>query len=76
VKTHAHPYGLPTGPIVLRMCALDVDRGRNGVARTGERKEERVALLVDLNALLAPEGVTNDPAVIGDQLGVTLAEPL
>ena len=55
------------------MGALHLDRGRNGVARTGECEEERVALYVDLNALVPPEGVANDLAVIGDQLAVTLA---
>ena len=47
----------------------------NGIARTAERDEERVALCVDLDAVVSSERVAQQPAMRGEQLLVCVAEP-
>jgi hypothetical protein len=75
-----HPHADPTldavGPGVARERALAVDRRLDPVARTGERDEERVALGADLVAVVRDERLTEEPAMVGQQLAVPLAELL
>ena len=52
------------------------DRRGNRVAGTREGEEERVALRIHLDAIAPAELLAEDPAVLRDDLGVAVAEPL
>ena len=77
-RVHAHPdaKALALRPGVGLERALGGNGGRNGVPRTLEGVEERVALRVELAAAARAEGVADDPPVLGERLGVAVAEPL
>jgi hypothetical protein len=49
---------------------LRIDRGGYGIARAGERDEERVALRVHLAAAVRGEGCPQQAAVLGEQVTV------
>ena len=49
-----------------------LSRGRQGSGRRGKREEERVALGVDLDAVVARERIANDAAVRGEGIGVSI----
>jgi hypothetical protein len=59
---------------VLGERALAVHGGANGVPRARERVEERVALRVDLAAPGGLEDLAQEPAVVGHDLPVAIAE--
>jgi hypothetical protein len=62
---------------VVAQAPLRVDGGRDGVASTCEREEERVALRVDLASARAAERVADDPPVVaGDDPVAVVAELL
>jgi hypothetical protein len=61
---------------MLGVRTLQLNRRGDCIACAGEREEERVALGVDLDPLVPLERVADELAMIGDQLGIVLAEPL
>ena len=58
------------------MGALGVDGRGDGVARAREREEEGVALRVDLDAAVLREALAHQPPVVGEDVGVAVAELL
>ena len=76
VEAHAHPQGRPARPFVLGQRSLCGDRGGNRVPGTLEAVEERVALGVDLLASPRTERVADQAAVLGERIGVSVAELL
>ena len=66
VQAHPHLDLGAARPLVRRERALAGDRGRDRVARTPERVEERVALRVDLAPAGRAERLAQDPPVVGD----------
>ena len=76
VQAHPHPDVDPVGPVVLGVGALRLDRCRDGVAGTGKGEEEGIALRVDLDASEGREAFPHQPPVLGEDVVVTLAEPL
>src|SRR5581483_8825014 len=62
------------GPLVTRQRPLRRDRGVDGVSRTPERDEERVALAVELAAAARRPGLPEQALVVGDHLAVPVAE--
>ena len=74
----AHPdaqVGAP-GPRVRGERALCRDGGGDGVPGSFEAEEERIALRVDLLTVPHGELVANEAPVLGENLGVPVAEPL
>ena len=55
MQPHPHANLLALRPLVRRERALGCDRAGDGVSRTRERIEERVALGVDLGTALVTE---------------------
>jgi hypothetical protein len=45
-------------------CALTGDRGENGVPRTRERDEERIALVIDLPPAMSAEFASKQPVMV------------
>jgi hypothetical protein len=56
--------------------ALSFCRRAERVRRTGEGDEERVALRIDLDTAVAREGLPQHPPVLGQCVGVGVAELL
>jgi hypothetical protein len=61
---------------MLGVRALQLNRRGDCITCAGEREEERVALGVDFYPLVPLERVADELTMIGDQLGIVLAEPL
>ena len=76
VQPDPHPHLGPVGPVVGDVRALHLGRCRDGVACADEREEERVALRVDLDAVVGGEGVADKPSMVGEDGRVTVAELL
>ncbi len=71
VEAHTDPDGSVSGQAFGQLR-----RGRQSAGRSGERKEERVALRVHLHAATRRTRLANQPAVIGKCLGVGLRAQL
>jgi hypothetical protein len=76
VYAHPHTHVAPFRPLVRREPALRGDRRPRGPIRTPERKEERVALVVDLLAAVIPRRRAKDPPMVGKELAVPCAQAL
>ena len=76
VDAHADAELRPLRPVVACERQLGRDGGRNRVLRAPEAVEERVALRVDLLAPARAELLADDAAVVGERIGVPVAEPL
>ena len=76
VQAHPHADFFLLWPRVSGEGALSCDRAGHGVPRSRERVEEGVALRVDLRAALFAELVSEEPAVVADDLAVGVTELL
>ncbi len=76
VEPHPHPDRCAVGPLVGGKGELALDGGEQCVPRARERDEERVALRVDLVAVVGCEGLPQQALVIGEHLPVAVAELL
>jgi hypothetical protein len=74
MEAHPHADVRVVRPLVRRERALRGDGGRDGVARPGEREEERVSLRVDLLAVLGLSRLAQDPALVAENVSVAVAE--
>src|SRR5262249_34771166 len=74
VQTDADPHGAVIRPLVLGECALRICCGQRRVARPPEYVEERVALGVDLVAVVSLEGLADDLPVPRPHLGPAVLE--
>src|SRR4051812_49283912 len=74
MNAHADPDPAALGPLVLGERLLRVRRGGDGFARPAERHEERVALSVDLLALVRLEGRSQQAVVRVTDVRVTAAQ--
>src|SRR5581483_2774635 len=73
VEPHPDAHGAVVGP---RMCRERPLRGRRpcyGRARAAEDEEERVALAVDLDALVLAEGRPQERVVVAEQARIRIA---
>ena len=61
------------GPVVRRVLALHLDSGGDRLPGSRKRKEERVALGVDLDSVRT-ERVADDPAMLGEHVAVAVPE--
>ena len=69
-RVQPHPYAYrPVGK-----CALAVRGGSGGVRRSGERNEERVALRVDLDAVVVGEHRAESPPMLVQRLSVVVSQ--
>jgi hypothetical protein len=55
-------------------CGLYRRGGIDRIARLGEGVEESIALRIDLDSAVPPEGLSDDPAMLGQGLRVPIAE--
>ena len=76
VQPHPHEDGAAVRPVVRGVGALHLDGRLDRVAGAREGEEERVALRVDLDAAALGERVAHQPAVVGEDAVVALAELL
>jgi hypothetical protein len=74
VNAHPHTQLAAAGPFMCGQRLLRVDSGADGVLRAAKRREERVALRVDLGAVVGCERVANDPLVVGERGRVVVAQ--
>ena len=76
VQAHPDTYVGAVRPDVCRQRPLPGDGGGDRVASAQEAEEERVALRVDLLAAARAELSSQDPTVVGERVGVAVAEAL
>jgi hypothetical protein len=76
VQPDPHVHRDPAWPVVRDVRPLHLGRRRDRVARAHEREEERVALRVDLDAVVRGERAAHEPPVIRQHLGVAVAQLL
>jgi hypothetical protein len=74
VQAHPHPHRRALGPGMRRERQLAIDRRAQRVVRRGERYETRVAVRVDLVAVASGARLAQDAPVLGQDLGVPVAE--
>jgi hypothetical protein len=71
---HERLAGVDAHPDLNRPCferLLRLACGGDGVGRTRERDEERVALGVDLDPVVSSEGLTDHASVLSNEIGVS-----
>ena len=76
VQAHADTQHRSVRPGVRGELSLGRDGCRDRVAGAPEREEERVTLCVHLDAVPVAEFLAEDSAMLGDHVGVLVAEPL
>ena len=76
VDAHSHAKAAPHRPILRSKRLLALDRGGGRLLGARERKEERVALIVDFLASVLAGGRAQDLPVLGQHLSVLLAQTL
>ena len=76
VDAHPHPQLLAAGPVMGGKLALPVEGSSDGILGAPEGREERVALRVDLRAVVVGESRPDDPLMVGEDGRVFLAQLL
>jgi hypothetical protein len=76
VEAHAHPHGLPAGPVVGLERPLGGDCRLDRVPGPGERDEERIALRVDDVTAPCPARLPQQSSVDLQHLGVAVTQLL
>ena len=75
MDAHANADGLVVRPRLCGKRALGVGRGLDRACRRREREKERVALRVDLGAVVPSDGLTEDEAMKLQRVAVRGSEP-
>jgi hypothetical protein len=74
VQAHPDAHLHILWPLVLGQGALNFNDGRYGIGCSGERSKERIAFGTDLPAAVIFESVSHDETLVGQQLGISLAQ--
>jgi hypothetical protein len=74
---HPHPDMLPSRPRVRLQSPLQFQHRRHARPRRGEHREERIALGIDLPAVMSGKTRPDQPVMVGKQLCVEIfSQPL